>query len=192
MATIPDHPSFIVVTDYPDEHILGNLKRNVDHNRRSFQHSCDVRCAGYEWGTDAEPLLKLLPTDGERPRGYDIMILSDLLHFHSSHDVLIASINSLLSRSKDARVHVSVSCPSFHSRCIIQTLAQAGKYTHRDVCDDFLLKCQGAGLIFEEIHVDSDEADWKGKMTVAELDKDSLAVRKGNCYYWIGQWSQPR
>ncbi|GLB42338.1 putative lysine methyltransferase [Lyophyllum shimeji] len=174
MASIPQHPSLVVVTDYPDEHILGNLRKNVDHNRRSFQPGCNVQCAGFEWGTDAGPLLKMLPAEDESNRGYDVMILSDLLHFHASHDVLIASIESLLRRSKDARVHVS-----------------AGKYTHRNVCDEFLLKGQVAGLSFEEIDGSVEEVGWKGTMTVAGLDKDSLAIatrfiRRG-IPTWVGK-----
>ncbi|KAF8068931.1 hypothetical protein FPV67DRAFT_1668980 [Lyophyllum atratum] len=174
MATIPDHPSLVVVTDYPDEHILGNLEKNVEHNRPSYQPGCHVECAGYEWGTDPTALLKLLPTpsNNDLPAGFDIMILSDLLHFHGSHDALIASITSLLSRSKDSRVHVS-----------------AGKYTHQNVCDDFLLKGQRAGLVFDEIHADPEEAGWKGTLAVGGLDKDGLAIRKANCYCWIGRWA---
>jgi len=40
--------------------------------------------------------------------GYDIMILSDLLHFSDSHDALISSIMALLSRDTDAKVFIGV------------------------------------------------------------------------------------
>ncbi|KAF5379052.1 hypothetical protein D9615_005990 [Tricholomella constricta] len=171
MSTRPDHPSLAVVTDYPDDNILGNLKKNVEHNRPTFQPGCRIECAGYEWGANADALLKLLP-DNKSPPGYDIVILSDLLHFRDSHDVLVASIRSLLSRSKDSRVHVS-----------------AGKYTHRDVCDNFVLKGQDVGLVFDEIHAGPDETQWKGMMEVGGLDNEALSIRKANCYYWVGRWA---
>ena len=41
--------------------------------------------------------------------GYDIMILSDLLHFSTSHDDLISSIQMLLAKLESARVYVGVS-----------------------------------------------------------------------------------
>jgi len=40
--------------------------------------------------------------------GYDILILSDLLHFFDSHDVLVSTIESLLSKGSNARVYVGV------------------------------------------------------------------------------------
>ena len=42
--------------------------------------------------------------------GYDIMILSDLLHFSTSHDALISSIQMLLAKSENAKIYVGVCC----------------------------------------------------------------------------------
>ncbi|KAG6810733.1 hypothetical protein H0H92_010563 [Tricholoma furcatifolium] len=168
LATTPESPALIVVTDYPDENILGNLKKNLDNNRKSFQPSCHIECAGYEWGKDADALLRIVGNSSGGQDAYDVVILSDLLHFHGSHDVLISSIEALLQRSKGATVHVS-----------------AGKYTHRNVCEDFLRKGHDAGLVFEE--VDSAE-EWMGSMEVVGLDHEALSLRKANCYYWIGRW----
>jgi hypothetical protein len=55
----------------------------------------------------------LLPADHQEAPGYDLIILSDLLHFHSSHDALLASVQALLSKSKHSRIHVSVRKPSY-------------------------------------------------------------------------------
>jgi len=57
MSTRPDPPSLIVVTDYPDDGILGNLRRNVDRNRALVAAGCTLECVGYEWGTDPSELL---------------------------------------------------------------------------------------------------------------------------------------
>ncbi|KAG6861405.1 hypothetical protein C0995_000534 [Termitomyces sp. Mi166 len=178
LATTSDHPALVVATDYPDENILENLKKNLEKNRPNFQPTCRVECVGYEWGTNADLLLKLLqdPSKNQTPRqGYDIVILSDLLHFHGSHDVLISSIQALLSRLENSKVHVS-----------------AGKYTHRNVCEDFLRKGREAGLVFEEVLAGPEEAGWNGTMKVGGLDQEALAIRKANCYYWVGRWANSK
>jgi len=162
----------VVITDHPDPGILGNLKTNVDKNRPYLQPDCRVECEGHEWGAEVERLLLLLPADHQEAPGYDLIILSDLLHFHSSHDALLASVQALLSKSKHSRIHVS-----------------AGSYTRAHVCDDFLQKGREAGFIFEEIFTSSEEVRWMGEMKVGGLDSEALAVRKAACRYWIGSWA---
>lgn len=117
------------------------------------------------------PNRSLLPSDG--PAGYDIIILSDLLHFGDAHDVLIQSIDRLLKRSQDAVAHVS-----------------AGKYTKSEVCDNFLQKADAAGLNMEEIITDPSEP-WLGELPVKGLSSGDLALRKANCRYWIATWKSP-
>jgi len=56
MATLAEPPSLVVVTDYPDDIILSNLRDNVDRNR-GVTKRCTVECRGYEWGSDAEHLM---------------------------------------------------------------------------------------------------------------------------------------
>ncbi|KAJ7441764.1 hypothetical protein B0H11DRAFT_2095461 [Mycena galericulata] len=167
MSTIEAPPAIIVVTDYPDPGILGNLARNVERNSRLVSPGCTVRCCGYEWGTDVAPLLAYT---GTARQGYDLVVLSDLLHFHSSHTVLVSSMNALLAHSPAARVHVA-----------------AGKYTKPDVCDHFLEISAQAGLIIEEILPADGEAEWLGQSTVSGLDRDGLATRKAASRYWVGR-----
>jgi EEF1A N-terminal glycine/lysine methyltransferase len=51
-------PKMIVITDYPDETILRNLKGNVERNAHLIQAvECEVTWKGYEWGTDPEEVL---------------------------------------------------------------------------------------------------------------------------------------
>lgn len=57
MATMPAHPSLVVVTDYPDANILGNLECNVERNRSHFQPGCRIECRSYEWGTNPTVIL---------------------------------------------------------------------------------------------------------------------------------------
>jgi nicotinamide N-methyltransferase len=46
--------------------------------------------------------------------------------------------------------------------------------------------------VFEEIYEGPEEARWKGTLKVGGLDDESLAIRKANCYYWIGRWADSR
>ncbi|TFK38048.1 hypothetical protein BDQ12DRAFT_652333 [Crucibulum laeve] len=169
LATLPNPPLLVLVTDYPDAGILGNVKNNVDRNADSFNQKCVVKCHGYDWGTDPSPLLKILP-DGES--GFDTLILSDLLHFYDAHPVLVSSIISLLKKSPSSQVHVG-----------------AGSYTKPHVCDNFLALGKQAGLQFEEFQSSDEDKGWNGSMSVSGLDKEALALRKGACRYWVGKWA---
>jgi hypothetical protein len=119
--------------------------------------------------------------------GYDIAILSDLLHFQDSHGALVASLTSLLSKTRDARVYIA-----------------AGKYTLPHVCENFLRQAHQAGLVFEEGGVsfvtngesggggvEVVEEAWLGKFPVSGLSESELAVRKAMCRWWVGQWADP-
>ncbi|KAL0956915.1 hypothetical protein HGRIS_003019 [Hohenbuehelia grisea] len=163
LATCANPPSKVVVTDFPDDTILVNLRKNVERNEATFR--CSVHCEGYEWGKPVDTLRNY----ADHPSGFDIVILSDLLHFDQSHDVLISSAASLLARTPSARVHVC-----------------AGNYTRIDVCESFIRDAEKAGLIFDVPPTDGDI--WLGDMEVSGLDKTQLAKRKGVCYYWVGRW----
>lgn len=165
-ATLADPPALVVITDYPDKTILDNLSGNVERNRASFSGRCDVRYVGYEWGTDVAPLLRMAPG------GYDVVVLSDLLHFDASHHVLLSSLTALLRKSGSARTYVA-----------------AGKYTPAPVCEHFLREGEKVGLVWEE---GEDESVWRGALDVrgGGLDREQLGVRKGMCRWWTGRWSE--
>ena len=57
LATVAEPPSLVVVTDYPDDIILGNLQGNVKRNFEHYTYGCNVLCFGYEWGKDVGALL---------------------------------------------------------------------------------------------------------------------------------------
>ncbi|KAF9010213.1 hypothetical protein BDQ17DRAFT_1347756 [Cyathus striatus] len=169
LSVLPNPPCLIVVTDYPDDGILGNLKRNVERNRVHFERSVRVELEGYDWGTDTTHLLKMLPTGAT---GYDTLILSDLVHFHSSHQSLVSSITALLANSPSSRVHIG-----------------AGVYTNAEVCDNFLSLGRQANLVFDEILPTETERMWRGTLEVSGLDVEALALRKSACRYWVGRWA---
>ncbi|TBU22591.1 hypothetical protein BD311DRAFT_770111 [Dichomitus squalens] len=173
-ATLINSPSLLVITDYPDQGIIRNLTENVARNRAHYQEACSVNTAGYEWGQDASPLLRLLREGAsDHSDGFDVVIMSDLLHFDSSHDVLLQSLISLLRRTSSARAYIA-----------------AGKYTPPHVCDHFVQEARRAGIVMDEGEV---EGVWRGSLEVSGggLDREQLGVRKNMCRWWIGRWENP-
>ncbi|KAH9917663.1 uncharacterized protein BXZ73DRAFT_53328 [Epithele typhae] len=160
----PAAPALAVVTDYPDDTILRNLHANVARNAPRFAPSCKVHAVGYEWGTDARPLLA-------GAAGFDVVIMSDLLHFDRAHDVLVGSLAALLRRAPDARAYIA-----------------AGKYTQAHVCDHFVQEAEQAGFVLEDGEV---AGPWSGLLEVSGggLDREQLGVRKHMCRWWTGRWN---
>ncbi|KIY48361.1 hypothetical protein FISHEDRAFT_65602 [Fistulina hepatica ATCC 64428] len=167
---LPAPPQIVVVTDYPDERIMSNLRQNVERNRHLFPSTTVVQCAEYAWGTDATSLRRFLSASSD---GFDVVFLSDLLHFKDSHDDLIASVLSLLSKTPDARVFVS-----------------AGNYTKAHICDTFVSKAAAANLMMGEVPPGENFNVWLGKNAVNGLDRDALGLRKSVCRFWIGRWAR--
>ena len=101
--------------------------------------------------------------------GADVVIMSDLLHFDSSHDVLLQSLISLLRKSPSARAYIA-----------------AGKYTPPHVCDHFVEQARRAGILMDEGDV---EGKWHGSLDVSGggLDREQPGVRKDMCRWWTGR-----
>lgn len=94
----------VVVSDYPDPDLVQNLWRNVEACELLPAGSKkNVVAEGYCWGADTAPLLAHLPTGA---RGFDVLILADLLFNHSEHGKLVQTIQSTLSRSEGAKALV--------------------------------------------------------------------------------------
>ena len=58
LSTLSEPPSLIVVTDYPDEGILGSLKGNVEKPRRCDKSRALLSSIIY-MGTSREPMLRI-------------------------------------------------------------------------------------------------------------------------------------
>lgn len=98
-------------------------------------------------------------------RGYDVVIMSDLLHFDASHKELVLALRSLLASSTEARVYVA-----------------AGKYTAPRVCDNFL----NMG-VWKEGTSGGGRGEG-GSLIVGGLDAVQLGIRKRMCRWWVGRW----
>ncbi|KIO15801.1 hypothetical protein M407DRAFT_34601 [Tulasnella calospora MUT 4182] len=137
-------PTLVTITDYPDPLLMENLTKN-----------------------DVTPLLQLLPPSDQL--GYDILVLSDLLHFASSHDDLIASTINLLKAGSESRVYLA-----------------AGKYTREQVCCNFIEKTEKRGI---EWQVGANDGLWAGERKVGHWSLEDLSARKANVNWWIGKWA---
>ncbi|CZS90669.1 hypothetical protein WAI453_004046 [Rhynchosporium graminicola] len=96
----------VVVTDYPDPDLVGNLWMNVDTFYEEKEKEGEERALvaeGYCWGADAKPLLTHLPGD---EKGFEVLILADLLFNHSEHTKLVATIEHTLLKSEEAKALV--------------------------------------------------------------------------------------
>ncbi|CAE6431715.1 unnamed protein product [Rhizoctonia solani] len=165
-ATVESHPSLVTLTDYPDETIISTLHRNLAANRAQIKSSCSISVVGYAWGADVSPLLSL------SVGGYDILILSDLLHFDSSHSDILTTVTQTLKRSPDARIYLA-----------------AGLYTHKGVRQEFLKAGEEVGLEWTPLENDG---IWKGEVRVMSdgeaWTQEDLNARKANVVAWIGKW----
>ena len=119
--------------------------------------------------SDPQPFSQFLPND--TGSGFDIVVMSDLLHFDSSHGALVNSLAALLAKSGGSRAYVA-----------------AGKYTKQDVCDRFIDQARHAGIMLvEEVY---QQAGWQGKMLVRGpgLDREGLERRRDMSRLWVGRW----
>ncbi|KAM5530622.1 hypothetical protein V8D89_004424 [Ganoderma adspersum] len=124
----------VVITDYPDRPLVDNISLNVKQNIEGVARK-RVVVQGYVWGHPVAPLLEHLPDD-QPERGFDLMILSDLIFNHSQHDAMLKTCDLALAKSKRACVLVFYS----HHRPHL---------AHRDM--EFFSKAREQGWMCEEI-----------------------------------------
>ncbi|KAH7403339.1 hypothetical protein BKA64DRAFT_776756 [Cadophora sp. MPI-SDFR-AT-0126] len=106
----------VVVTDYPDPDLVGNLWGNVEAFYGGEKKGVDgegreergLVAEGYCWGGDVEGLLTHLPStsDENEAKGFEVLILADLLFNHSEHGKLVSTIENTLLKSEDAKALV--------------------------------------------------------------------------------------
>lgn len=92
----------VVVTDYPDPDLIENLRYNISHSLDP-QSQMSIVAKGYLWGNDVQPLKAEL-TDPEK--GFDVLILADILFNHSEHEKLILTMERTLGKENAARALV--------------------------------------------------------------------------------------
>jgi nicotinamide N-methyltransferase len=105
----------VVVTDYPDQDLLENIRHNI-HANTTPQEASSAVILGHLWGSSVEGLLEAIApakieaaqTEAEtRPTKFDVIIMSDLIFNHSQHNQLLKTCTSALA--DDGQVFVSYS-----------------------------------------------------------------------------------
>lgn len=84
----------VVSTDYPDELQLANISHNAALNLDATQAAA-FHVAGHLWGDPVAPLLAL-----NGGKGFDIVVLTDLIYKSSLHAELLKSASDCLAPSK--------------------------------------------------------------------------------------------
>jgi len=165
-SLVERRPEMVVLTDYPDDDLMEELRVNIDRNKGELRRPVYAR--GYAWGEDAHELLSLLaPTQ----QGYDILILADLLHLTPPIHPLLNSLTSLLARTPTSRAYISV-----------------GAYTKQPVVEAFRQAAGDAGLAWEDWDMGG---AWEGSNVqgVGEVeDKEGLIALKVTVRGWIVKW----
>ncbi|KAI5301120.1 nicotinamide n-methyltransferase [Ascosphaera atra] len=97
----------VVVTDYPDIDLVNNLHINVENVAQLIPMGTSLRVEGYRWGNSVNRIMSHLPTT---KKGFDVVILADVIYNCPQHMNIIKSIRNTLMRSPDA-VALVVSTP---------------------------------------------------------------------------------
>ena len=102
--------SALVVTDYPDDLMLANMRSNLDANLTSAQRS-RTRVVGYDWNAPPSALLDTLatvrattpPTGDAAGTGdgrFDLILLADLL-YECEHEPILHAVAACLARREN-------------------------------------------------------------------------------------------
>ena len=105
----------VVVTDFPDPELIATMRKNIDECEiipPPTSIACEgkegkeehITADGYVWGMDPSHLLGYLLPAGEK--GFDVLILADLLFRHSEHGRLLRSIEMLMKVDSASRAFV--------------------------------------------------------------------------------------
>ncbi|KAJ3479032.1 hypothetical protein NLI96_g9346 [Meripilus lineatus] len=132
--------SSVVLTDYPDEPLLENLRCNVSKNFAP-DLAKSVFIQGYIWGHPVKDLLSMSRRDSAS--GFDVLILSDLIFNHSQHDSLLKTCDEALAREDTEDKSRPVPC------VLVFYTHHRPHLAHRDM--EFFEKAKARGWTCEEV-----------------------------------------
>ncbi|KAL2130659.1 hypothetical protein VTI74DRAFT_6122 [Chaetomium olivicolor] len=102
----------VVVTDFPDPDLVENMWRNVRGcelipgvREGREDGELNIVVDGYVWGADPGRVLGYLGEE-EGEKGFDVLVLADLLFRHSEHGNMIRTIQQTLKKSRESRALV--------------------------------------------------------------------------------------
>ncbi|EXJ54182.1 hypothetical protein A1O7_09519 [Cladophialophora yegresii CBS 114405] len=88
----------VVVTDYPDQELVDNLRYNIEHCS-TLNNKSTIVAEGYLWGSAPDSLKSHI---NPGPEGFDLLILADILFNHSEHTKLLRTVRECLKRSSES------------------------------------------------------------------------------------------
>lgn len=92
-----ENASVVCATDYPDVHVIRNIKDNAEMNLRTLGQGWTDRFSakGYIWGQDMSFMDD--PPVAKSNDLYDLVLISDCIFVHKAHCELLKSISDLLA-----------------------------------------------------------------------------------------------
>ncbi|KAF8581945.1 nicotinamide N-methyltransferase [Ramaria rubella] len=131
----------VILTDYPDEDLLHNLRINVNDNIPiTIRDSVHVQ--GHIWGRSVNELLSV---NGSPQEKFDLILMSDLIFNHSQHDALLQTTESSL-----AEIDTSDPSPPSKTPCVLVFFTHHRPHlAERDLL--FFVKAKDRGWICEKI-----------------------------------------
>ena len=91
--------SQVIITDYPDADLIENLAYNIETSQQPSRPPRNTVAQRYLWGSHVGPLLAHLPDPN---RGFDVLLLADLLFNHHCHEALVSTVLKTLARVPSA------------------------------------------------------------------------------------------
>lgn len=89
----------VVMTDYPDPELVENMRHNASLAAPMIPSSSSLHVDGYKWGNPVEPLFEYLPEGG---KGFDLLIMADVVYNYPEHPNLIKIMQQCLKKTSDA------------------------------------------------------------------------------------------
>lgn len=97
----------VVASDYPDEHLVEVLGKNLTTNTSASSNQ-KIVSQGFLWGASSDAVKAHLPNGSP---GFDLVLLSDLLFNHQAHGALFDSLDACLAPG-NSTPSVSPSAPT--------------------------------------------------------------------------------
>ena len=88
----------VVVTDYPDQELIVNLRHNIEHCF-PLENRSSIVAEGFLWGSQSSCLKCHLQPDAD---SFDLLILADILFNHSEHEKLLTTVRECLRKTTES------------------------------------------------------------------------------------------
>jgi nicotinamide N-methyltransferase len=86
----------VVMTDYPDPDLVDNMRRNAVSAAPQIPPGTSLHVDGYKWGSPTDKIFSYLPTGA---KGFDVLIMADVVYSHREHGNLIKTLHQTLKKS---------------------------------------------------------------------------------------------